>query len=268
MLRSGTSADPIVVALRAATEVRQAELDEWIWEGNTIVVAERAAAAIRHNPLHPMRTWVAAAVAPECSPQELVTLLAEARRRADRPLKLRAWTLPHLDALISTGTAVPLIESYVVELDAERADTARWRDASIAHRVEHRSFEVSIGDAAWALYRRIHAWDPVEPGAAAPAGWGDDVIAAVTLDGPDASVAAVGLVHEGEPPEAALIGTTSAARDEARVTSSLLAALLTRCTKLAVEADVGVGAHPALVSALREIPGAIWQEPLRFVEVP
>lgn len=55
--------------------------------------------------------------------------------------------------------------------------------------------------------------------------------------------------------------------DEAATTSSLLAWLLDRCVRLEVEADDGDGAHPALVSVLRGIPGARWAAPAYFVEL-
>jgi hypothetical protein len=266
-VRTATSRDPVVCALRDCVPAQQAALDRWIWEADEMVVGDGAAAAVRHSPLHPRRTWVAVAAAPDCPPNLLVMVVSEARRRANGPLKLRAWNGPQLDSLLAAG-AMPLIDSHTVEIDGDRPATASWRDATAMGDVVQRSAldQAALG-AAWALYRRIHAWDPVAPGAPAPEGWCDDVIVSVTVDDATGRPVGVGLAHQGDPPEAAIVGTVLAGFHEAPMTASLLASLLRRCGRLEIEADDGPGAHTALISTLRQIPGATWQEPLHVVEI-
>jgi hypothetical protein len=268
IIRPATSRDPAVIALRDWVPAEQTELDNWIWDADEVVLGTGAAAAVRHSPLHPLRTWVAIAAAPDCSPNLLVTVVEEARRRAHRPLKLRAWDGPQLDTLLAAG-AVPLIDSYIVEIDGETQATASWRDATATGDIVQRApRDPAVVEAAWALYRRIHAWDPVAPASPVPAGWTDDATLSVTIDDAAGFPTAVGLAHEGDPPEAAIVGTVLAGVHEPAMTASMLASLLRQCGRLAVEADEGRGAHPALIATLRQIPDAKWQAPVRLVEFP
>lgn len=90
-VRSATSRDPAVRAHRDLVPARQAVLDNWIWEGDEVVVGDGVAAATRRSPLHPRRTWwVVIAAEPDCAPNLLMAVIGEAGLRANRPLKLRA----------------------------------------------------------------------------------------------------------------------------------------------------------------------------------
>ena len=182
-------------------------------------------------------------------------------------MKLHTWDAALRDTLIASG-AQPLITSYLVTVDSGDPAVARWRSGLTAGATTERDVEDPVvAAAAWCLYQRTHAWDPVAPATGPPAGWLDDVVAAATIDGAGGLPVAVVCAHQGHPAQAAHVGAVEAAADEAEFTSRLVAWLLGRCGRVEIEADDGIGAHPVLVAVLRSIPGAEWGPPLAFLQL-
>lgn len=138
-----------MLRLRNRVTARQAELDAWVWDGGRVLITKRAAAALRRSQLHPTRTWLALAVGPEARPDDLAPLVAEARRLANQPLKLRTWDQRLLDALRTIG-AQDLIKSHLVSLDRGDHATAAWMANAIPFVVTDRMVDdARVADAAW-----------------------------------------------------------------------------------------------------------------------